>query len=91
MGPLDALIHIGNFFLSALGVGLISAFLVKRLWRQDLAGVAFSRLAVWAVSAGALVLIGGLVITGRDGRMVTYGAMVIACALALLWAGWKRH
>ena len=46
----------------------------------------------WAALAVALIgagLFGGLIAFGRDGMMATYGAMVIAAALALLWAGWR--
>jgi hypothetical protein len=28
---------------------------------------------------------------GRDGRMATYGAMVLASSLALMWAGFGRR
>jgi hypothetical protein len=34
--------------------------------------------------------VAGLLWTGHDGKMSTYGAMVFACALALWWAGWRR-
>lgn len=88
MGPIDALIHFVNFFMPAIGVGLLSALLTKLLWRRSLQGVALLKLVIWAISIGALVLIAGLVITGRDGRMATYVAMSVACAVALLWAGW---
>jgi hypothetical protein len=27
----------------------------------------------------------GLLVLGRDGKMATYGAMVLACALTLWW------
>jgi len=90
MGPLDALWHLLNFFLPALGLGLIGAAFTKLLWRHELKGVGYLRLAGASAIVNALVLVAGLVITGRDGRMSTYAAMVIASALALLWAGWKR-
>ena len=32
----------------------------------------------------------GLVVFERDGKMITYAAMLIACALALWWAGFRR-
>jgi hypothetical protein len=35
--------------------------------------------------------VAGLVAFGRDGRMATYGGMVLACALALWWAGFVRR
>ena len=88
MGPIDALIHLVNFFMPAPSVGLIAALAAKLLWRRELAGVRLLRLFAWAAVAGALALIGGLVVFGHDGKMATYGAMVLACAAALAWAGW---
>ena len=91
MSPWDALIHLANFFLPALGVGVLSALLSKLLWSTALKGVPLARLAGWASAAGAAALLAGLVVGGRDGRMATYGAMVLASAIALLWAGWGRR
>ncbi len=90
MGLLDALIHLANFFAPAIGLGTIAAVLVKGLWWRDLRGVSTLRLARWAVMGATLALVGGLLIFGRDGKMATYGAMMVLCALALAWAGWKR-
>lgn len=90
MGPLDALWHIANFFGPAIGVGLIAAALCKLFWWKALRPVGFLRLASWAVAAGALALIGGLVFFGRDGRMATYFMLMAAAALALWWRG-LRH
>lgn len=90
MGPLDALWHVLNFFGPAIGVGLIAAALCKLVWYRGLRAVAYRRLALWAVAAGALALVAGLAIFGRDGRMATYGMLIAACALALWWRG-LRH
>ena len=87
MGPLDALWHLTNLFLPALGLGSLAAALAKLLWRRELAGVRWRRLAAPAVVAGALVTLAGLVLFGRDGKMATYGAMVAACAVTLWWRG----
>lgn len=91
MGPIDGLIHLANFLLPALGVGAWGALLAKLLWRRELKGVSWLRLAGWATGAGAIVLMAGLVYFGHDGKMATYGAMVLASALALSWAGWGRR
>ena len=40
-----------------------------------------------ATAGSALMLIAGLVFFGRDGKMATYGAMVLGCALSLWWVG----
>lgn len=88
MGPLDALWHLANLFGPALGLGLIAATLAKLLWRGELRAVAWRGLVQWTASANALVTVAGLVLQGRDGRMATYGAMVLATALVLGWRGW---
>ena len=90
MGPIDALIHLFNLIAPGLGLGLIAAALAKLLWRRHLAAVRWRRLAGWAAGSSMVALLAGLVITGRDGRMGTYGAMVLACAAGLWWAGFRR-
>ena len=87
MGPLDALWHVANLFTPALALGALAAALAKLLWRRDLATVPWKRLAGPACAAGAAVTLAGLVLLGRDGRMATYAAMVVACALTLWWQG----
>jgi hypothetical protein len=87
MGPLDALWHVGNLFVPALMLGALSATLSKLVWRRELAGVAWKRLAVPACAEAAIATVAGLVAFGRDGKMATYGAMVLACALMLWWQG----
>jgi hypothetical protein len=87
MGPLDALWHLLNFFVPAVGVGTLAALGAKMVWRLELKPVRWRRLAGWASVAGVLATIGGLVAFGRDGRMATYGMVVAASAAALWWAG----
>lgn len=91
MGPLDALDHLLGLFLPALGLGAISAALAKVVWRRELHNVRWTRLAFWSGGAAAGVLVAGLVFFGRDGMMTTYAGMVLASALALLWAGFVRR
>lgn len=91
MGPLTAFWHLTNFLAPALGIGLLATFGAKLLWRRELAGARWQRLALWSCGACAVALIGGLWVFGRDGAMATYAAMVLACALALLWSGFIRR
>ena len=87
MGPLDLWWHFANFLLPACGLGALSAGLAKLLWRRELAAVSWSRLAAPACLASAAVVVAGLLAWGRDGRMATYAAMVLACAFTLWWRG----
>lgn len=91
MGPLDAVWHALNFIAPALGVAMLASAAAKLLWRRELADVAWHRLASWAALAGALVLVAGLLAFGRDGKIATYGALVVATALALWWVGFLRR
>jgi hypothetical protein len=87
MGPMDAFWHVTNLFGPGLMLGALASALAKLLWRKELAAVPWKRLAGPACAACAAVVLAGLVITGRDGRMATYAAMVVACALTLWWQG----
>jgi hypothetical protein len=91
MGPLDALWHLLNFLAPALGVALLTTALAKLVWRRELAQASWRRLLGWSAGAGALALFGGMVLFGRDGRMATYGALVVATALALWLAAFVRR
>jgi hypothetical protein len=87
MGPIDAVWHLLNFFTPAIGVGCLGAAAAKGLWRRELAGVRWRRLAGWGSVAGALALLAGLLLFGRDGRMATYALLVLATAVAFWAAG----
>ena len=87
LGPIDAFWHLLNFFAPAFGVAAIAAGCAKLLWRRELKGARWLRLALWAGGACALVLIAGLVVFGHDGKMATYAAMVAACGVTLWVVG----
>ena len=87
MGPIDALFHLSNLFLPALALAALSAALAKLAWRRELAAVPWQRLAWPAALANCAVVLGALLLLGRDGRMAMYAAMVVACTLTLWWRG----
>jgi hypothetical protein len=87
--PLSLVWHLAGFFAPAIGTGLITATLAKLAWRRALGGVPWRRLALAAALSSAAVLLAGLVLGGHDGRMSTYAAMVVACAIALWWTGFR--
>ena len=85
MNFLDLFWHICDFAAPAILLGVISATAAKWLWRGPLRTVPWIQLGCSAAAASLLACIAGLVITGRDGKMVTYAAMVLACAISLWW------
>ena len=87
MSLVDALWHLLNFFAPALGTGVLASLIAKLVWRRELSSVRWRRLSAWSSAVGAAVLLGGLAVFGHDGKMATYGAMVLACALTLAWVG----
>ncbi len=89
MQPSDAFWHIANFFAPALVAGYLAAAMAKFLWRQALADVGWLRLGTLASAAMAAVSALGLVAFEHDGKMATYAAMVVACAFALWWWGFR--
>jgi hypothetical protein len=88
MGPVDAFWHLSNLFGPALGMALLAPGLAKLLWRRELKAARWPSLVVWTFGACALVLLAGLLLTGRDGRMATYAALVLVSAGVLWWRGW---
>ncbi|HMO48307.1 MAG TPA: hypothetical protein PKB14_20065 [Rubrivivax sp.] len=90
MSPFDALWHLLGLFLPALLTGALAAGAAKLLWRTELRGVRWTLLTLCSGTAGSLVLLGGLVAFGRDGRMLSYALMLPAVSLALWWAGFLR-
>lgn len=88
MEAADLIWHVLSFFAPALGLGLISASGAKLLWRRELAAVAWRTLARDSCLAAVAMLLAGLLLWSGDGRMATYAAMVVACALTLWWRAW---
>ena len=85
MGPLDLLNHVLNFAAPALVVGLLLALIAPIFYRKvPLAQTLYVQVAINFV-AGLAALVGGLMFFGRDGKMATYAAMVLACAASQWW------
>jgi hypothetical protein len=85
--------HWVNLLLLPCALAAIHATLCKLLWRRQLAQTSGWRLAAWCALAAATADLAGLVWTGHDGAMLTYGAMVAALALTtwlVAFAPWRR-
>lgn len=90
MQAADAFWHLTNFFAPAVVLGAFAAALAKLFWRRELGGAGVFRLWAWASTGAAAVSVAGLAWFGQDGRIATYAAMVLTCAAAIWWAGFRR-
>ena len=82
--------HLVNFVLPALAMAVFMPLAGR--WVMGSSGLSWPlRMACHAL-AGVGVLVTGLVVQGHDGRMATYGALVLVSATLewLLHRGWRR-
>jgi hypothetical protein len=80
MGPFALLNHLLNFVAPALAVAalvtLVARFFMKKV---PVAPVLSKQFAINFIVASVLLAV-GLLFFGRDGKMVTYAGMAMACA-----------
>jgi hypothetical protein len=81
--------HLLGLFLPALGVSSVLIAL-PRLWPKSTKGRwRLKTEALTLVGSGMLVLLSGLVVFGRDGKMLTYTALVLVLGTLGWWN--RRH
>ena len=89
MGPLDLIFHLLNFTAPALFTGVALAVAARYVLGRKSARLSLTTQAAINSVAGVAVLAAGLWYFGRDGKMATYAALVVACAFSQWFAG--RH
>lgn len=89
MGIHSGLLHLANFVAPALGVALLLTLFSWGLRPgARLGSLAWTHARTvfgWTAVGGLLVLSLGLVYFGRDGKMATYGAMVLVMGTLAFW------
>ncbi|MFD1712007.1 hypothetical protein FVQ98_05385 [Ottowia sp. GY511] len=85
----DLFWHLAGFAAPALVLGPALALISKIFWRKTPSALGLPAQAAINFGVCLAVLVFGLVLTGRDGRVVTYGAMVLAAAACQAW--WLRR
>ncbi len=89
MALVDIVWHLLDFVAPAFGVAALAALFAKTLMRRGFGGIGWARLLAWPAAAGLVASVAGLALYGRDGRIETYAALVLAAALGLAAAGWR--
>ncbi len=91
MGPLEALNHLLNFAAPAAALALVLVPLAQVLMPKSAPALSWWAQAAIIFIVGCAVLTAGLWWQGRDGKMGTYAALVLASATCqwLLRRGWR--
>ncbi|SFQ65760.1 hypothetical protein SAMN05216567_12462 [Variovorax sp. OK605] len=93
--PMDLLAllnHLLNFVAPAAFLALVLAFAGRFLGGRRAGVPGWWVQCAFTFLAGVAVLLTGLVVSGRDGLMTTYAALVVVCGVVqwLAMRGWRR-
>ena len=86
----DLIWHLTGFVAPALFVGAGVALLSALIWHRGWSLTSLTRQAALNVASGLGALMLGLALTGQDGCMLSYGALVLAVAVGQAWQLRKR-
>ena len=80
MDGLSLIVHVLNFSAPAVGISAWITLISPLIWRGSGRWKAWKSRFVLNSLAGILMLLVGMIWTGQDGKMISYAAMVLACA-----------
>lgn len=92
MDSLSLIVHLVNFLAPAFFMAAWIGVLTRLLWRHKPSLVKPWQQFVLNSLAGIAVLVGGMVVGGQDGKMLTYTSLLVVCA-SLQWVffrAWDR-
>ena len=91
MGPLALLNHAINFAAPAVWLALLMPLLARLFMKKRPVACTFVMQAAIHFVVGVMVLLIGLALFGRDGKMLTYLALVLVSATSqwVLLKGWR--
>ena len=91
MSLFDVFWHLAAFVAPALVLAVGLALTSRILGKNSTPRLALPAQVAINFVAGCAVLVAGLVVLGRDGKMLTYAALVLGCATCqwVLVRGWR--
>ena len=91
MGPFDAINHLLNFAAPAAFVAALMVLISRLIWKKRQFSDVFIKQFAIVFVVNLIVLIAGLWFFDRDGKMLTYLAMVVASGTVqwVLIKGWQ--
>jgi hypothetical protein len=85
MSLFDVFWHLAGFVAPALVLAVGLALAGRILGKNATPRLALPAQAAINFAVGVAVLVAALMWTGQDGRMLTYAALVLACAASQAW------
>ena len=91
MGFLDLALHFAGLLAPAAGVALLVSLFGRFALGRAVADRSWGLYFAIDFAAGSAALVAGLALFGRDGRVASYLALIVACATSqwLLSRSWK--
>lgn len=91
MDPLSSINHLLNFLAPAFAVALVLVIGSQIFDRKRAKTVGWLKLFAINFVIGATVLLGGLIVFGNDGKIWTYGSLVVISATSqfFLLRSWR--
>ena len=90
MDFIDFFWHLAGFVLPAAALAAGMVLVSRVLDRKSPSAMAWPAQAAIHFAVGLAVLVAGLVLTGHDGRVLTYAALVLASATTQLLLARRR-
>lgn len=91
MGPFALANHLLNFVLPAVAMGVMMPLFSRMILRKVSVKPSLKAQMIVTTLACLAVLMAGLVVFGRDGKMMTYAGLVLASGGCQWWfqGGWR--
>jgi len=91
MDPLSAINHLLNFTAPAMAIAILLVLGCRVFMRKRSTGRGVGAQLAITFLVGSAILVAGLMLLGRDGKMLSYAALVVGCATTqwVLLRGWR--
>ena len=92
MEQLDGFInHFMNLLLPAFWLASLMVLVHRLLFRRQAIAMRWQRQWLWLFASGAAVLLAGLLLQQRDGKMLTYTALALVVGAMQTWLLRRGH
>lgn len=83
--------HFMNLLLPAFWLASLMVLVHKLLFRRQAIAMRWQRQWLWLFASGAAVLLAGLLLQQRDGKMLTYIALALVVGAVQTWLLRRGH